>query len=334
MVELAKSKLHGGTALSSIKGLVYRENGGKIMRTPPRAFIEDLNNLPFPARELFDNKAYQKYYQTQFGYTTTSMITSRGCPFSCDFCSRPIFGSDMRTRSVTNIVDEAETIEALGYERVWFADDCFTLNRTHLLGVCEELMRRRLGVGWECLSRVDTMDAEVAVAMKRSGCIRVFFGIESGNNAVLGIMNKQITTDQAQHAVEAAKAAGLQVGAFFIVGYPGENDKTVLDTIRFASKLPLDYLSFTLPYPIPGAPLYERVKGDGASFEDWEEPKNYRLIRHNLLCNSGFSEGKLKFAIAKAQAQFYGRRILGRGAYRVLGEPLERLTDFWFKRMH
>ena len=332
MVELAKSKLHGGTVLSSIKGLVFREDD-KIVRTLPRTFIEDLNNLPFPARELFDNEAYQKYYQTQFGYTTTSMITSRGCPFSCDFCSRPIFGSDMRTRSVANIVDEVEAIAALGYERVWFADDCFTLNRTHLMGICKELVRRRLGVGWECLSRVDTMDAEVVVAMKRSGCIRVFFGIESGNDSILGIMNKQITTAQAQSAVEAAKAAGLQVGAFFIVGYPGENDKTVLDTIRFASKLPLDYLSFTLPYPIPGAPLYERVKGDGASFEDWEEPKNYRLIHHKLLYASGFSESILKFAIAKAQAQFYGRKLLGETGYGFFGQPFERLTDFAFECM-
>ncbi len=331
MIELANTKRQG-TALSSIQGLVYRGDDGEIMHTPPRAFIEDLNSLPFPAREFFDNEAYKKYYQ-KFGYTTTSMITSRGCPFSCDFCSRPIFGSDMRTRSVANIADEVEAIAGLGYERVWFADDCFTLNRTHLLGVCEELVRRRLGVGWECLSRVDTMDKEVAASMKRSGCIRVFFGIESGNNAVLGIMNKQITTDQAKCAVETAKAAGLKVGAFFIVGYPGETDKTVLDTTRFASKLPLDYLSFTLPYPIPGTPLHERVKGNGAAIEDWEEPKNYRLIRHKLLYASGFSESKLKFAIAKAQAQFYGRKVLGEMGYCLVGQPFERLTDFAFECM-
>ncbi len=226
-----------------------------------------------------------------------------------------------------------KTIAGLGYERVWFADDCFTLNNRHLTAVCEELTRRRLDVSWECLSRVDTMDAQVASAMKRSGCIRVFFGIESGNDSVLGLMNKRITTTQAKHAVHVAKAAGLKVGAFFIVGYPGESDKTVLDTVRFASGLPLDYVSFTLPYPIPGTPLYERVKGDGVSIEDWEEPKNYRLIRHKLLYASGFSESKLKFAIIKAEAQFYGRKILKNSTYHVLGEPFERLTDYAFKCM-
>lgn len=318
--------------LSNVKGLTYKD-GECIVRTGPRGFIEDLDSLAFPTRDLFDNEAYKKYYLNRFSYSITSMITSRGCPFSCDFCSRPIFGADMRARSAENIVDEVEEIAALGYDRVWFADDCFTLNRSHLLDVCGEIVKRKVKIDWECLSRVDTMDDEVAEGMKRAGCIGVFFGIESGNDSVLNMMKKRITTRQAKHAVIEAKAAGLKVGAFFIVGYPGESDKTVLDTVRFASGLPLDYLSFTLPYPIPGTPLYERVKDKGVLIEDWEEPKNYRLIRHKLLYASGFSEGKLKFAIGKAQAQFYGRKHFGQTGYRIMGKPFELVTDILFKLM-
>ena len=329
IVELANCFAQG-VGFSGVKGLVYKD-GERIIHTGTRGFIEDLDGLAFPARELFDNDAYKRYYLDKFGYSTSSMITSRGCPFSCDFCSRPIFGTEIRNRTAGNIIDEVEEIAALGYERVWFADDCFTLNRNHLLDACRELVRRKVDVGWECLSRVDTMDAEVAEGMKRAGCLRVFFGIESGNDSVLGIMNKQITTTQAKNAVYVAKAAGLKTGAFFIIGYPGESDKTVLDTIRFASGLPLDYLSFTLPYPIPGTPLHERVKDKGVAIEDWEEPKNYHLIRHKLLYASGFSEGKLKFAIGKAHAQFYCRKYLGKIGYGVLGKPFERLTDLTFE---
>ena len=318
--------------LSDVKGLVFKDSG-HIVHTEPRVFTENLDDLVFPTRDQFDNEAYKKYYLDRFGYSITSMITSRGCPFSCDFCSRPIFGADMRMRSVPNIVDEVEQIAALGYERVWFADDCFTLNRRHLLDVCSEIVWRGLDVGWECLSRVDTMNAEMAKGMKRAGCIGVFFGIESGNDSVLNIMNKRITIAQAEHAVYEAKAAGLKVGAFFIIGYPGESNKTVLDTVRFASGLPLDYLSFTLPYPIPGTPLYERIKDKGVSIEDWEEPKNYRLIRHKLLYASGFSEVKLKFAIGKAQAQFYGRKHFGQKGYNIIGKPFEHVTDLLFKLM-
>jgi anaerobic magnesium-protoporphyrin IX monomethyl ester cyclase len=322
-----------GADLSGVKGIAYRE-GSKVRFTSPRGFVGDLDCLPFPSRELFDNEAYKRYYAGRFGYTTTPLITSRGCPFSCDFCSRPVFGTSFRARSAGNIVDEVESVAGLGYDRVWFADDCFTLDQRHLMGVCDEMVERGVDLGWECLSRVDTMSREVAAAMRRAGCVRVFFGIESGNDRVLALMNKQITVEQARRAVFAAKSAGLQVGAFFIVGYPGESDGTILDTLRFASGLPLDYLSFTLPYPIPGTALFERVKGNGGvSVEDWEEPKNWSLIRHKLLYEAGFSEAKLKFGIGKAHLQFYGRKFLGERGYGLVGLPLERLTDAAFRLM-
>ena len=322
-----------GAPFSGVKGIAFKDAGG-VKFTAPKAFAVDLDTLAFPARELFENDAYKAYYFKRFGYTSTPLISSRGCPFSCDFCSRPVFGTSFRTRSPANIVDEVEQIAEFGYGRVWFADDCFTLNREHLMEVCDLLAKRRLDIGWECLSRVDTMDSEVAEKMKRAGCVRVFFGIESGNDDILTVMNKQITTAQARRAVCAAKEAGLQVGAFFIVGYPGENDGTVLDTVRFASGLPLDYLSFTLPYPIPGTALHERVKDIGdISVDDWEEPKNWSLIRHKLLNGSSFSETKIKFAIGKAQVQFHVRKHMGNRAYDVIGEPFERLTDAAFKLM-
>ena len=293
MVEIADC-IEQDSDLSSVKGIAYKKNG-HVFFTPPRNFISNLDESPFPSRDLFDNESYKRYYSKKFGYTTTSMITSRGCPFSCDFCSRPIFGNDFRTRSPNNIVDEVESIASMGYDRVWFSDDCFTLNRSHIINVCNTMIQRGLTIGWECLSRVDTMDQEVARKMKQAGCIRVFFGIESGNNKVLALMNKRITIQQAHQAVHNAKKAGLQVGAFFIVGYPGETNNTLLDTVNFASSLPLDYLSFTLPYPIPGTSLYERVKNNGGvAVDDWEEPKNYSLIRHKLLYGSKFSEAKLR----------------------------------------
>ncbi len=333
MVDLAQC-YERGVGFAGVAGIAYRESG-KTRFTAPREFVRDLDSLPFPARDLFDNDAYKRYYADKFGSSIAPLITSRGCPFSCDFCSRPVFGQSFRTRSAANIVDEVEEIVGLGYDRVWFADDCFTLNRNRVLAVCDELTKRRLNVGWECLSRVDTMDPEVAARMRAAGCVRVFFGIESGTNEVLGLMRKQITVEQARSAVYNAKAAGLRVGAFFIIGYPGENDDTVLNTVRFASALPLDYLSFTLPYPIPGTALFERVKNDGGFIvDDYEEPKNWALIRHKLLYHSGFSEAKLKFAIGKAQVQFYGRRILGNRAYSIFGLPMEHVTDSAFRLMH
>jgi anaerobic magnesium-protoporphyrin IX monomethyl ester cyclase len=139
-------------------------------------------------------------------------------------------------------------------------------------------------------------------------------------------MNKQTTTKQAEEAVRLCKMRGIQAGAFFILGYPGENYKTVSDTIRFASSLPLDYLSFTLPYPIPGTPLFERVREE-MFLEEWEEPKNLKLLKHKLLFNSNLSEPKLQFAIIKGMVQFYIRKYLGRRAYALAGTLFETITD-------
>lgn len=330
MLELVQ-KAEKGEDFAKVKGIQYRtKNTGKVKRTPPREFIKNLDSIPFPARDLFDNEAYQRHYKQNFGYTTTSVMTSRGCPFTCDFCSRPVFGNRFRTRSAENIVDEVEKVQELGYDRIWFADDCFTLNRKRLIDICDEITRRGIGISWECLSRVDTIDSETATKMREAGCIRLYFGIESGNDQVLRLMQKQITTNQARRAVITAKHSGIQVGAFFIIGYPNETDQTILDTVKFASSLPLDYLSFTMPYPIPGTPLYERVK-DKMTVNDWEEPKNPHLIKHKLLYHSDFSETKLKFAILKAKAQFILRRNLGTKGYKLLITPFERLTDHIFK---
>jgi len=333
MLELV-SAIENRRSVSAVRGIVYKKqkknDDPRVVYTPPGGFIEDLDSLPFPSRDFFDNQSYKNHYSEKFGYTTTSLISSRGCPFNCDFCSRAVFGRGFRTRSASNIANEMESVQTLGYDRIWFADDCFTLNRKRLLIICDEIIQRRLKMDWECLSRVDTIDMETALKMRQAGCIRVFFGIESGNDAVLALMKKKATAKKARKAVLTTKSAGIQAGAFFIVGYPGETDKTILDTLKFASSLPLDYLSFTMPYPIPGTSLYEKVK-DTIEFDDWNEPKHRTLTEHRLIYRSDFSEAKLKFAIVKGSTQFRLRKFLGNRGYAFLGEPLERLTDCVFR---
>ena len=333
MLELVNQFVNGGD-LSGIKGIVYREKtSGKIKRTSQRGLSADLNFFPNPSRELFDNEAYKKFFSKKFGYTTTAIMTSRGCPFSCDFCSKPVFGSNFRARSASKVVDEIEEVISLGYSRVWFADDCFTLDRNRLHGICDEIIRRGLKISWECLSRVDTLSSETVALMKLAGCVRMFFGVESGNDSILELMNKQITIKQVVEALQLCKISGIKAGAFFIVGYPGENDKTVLQTIKFASSLPLDYLSFTMPYPIPGTPLFERLVGDMVC-DEWAEPKNLNLVKHKLLFASDLSERKLKFAIVKGMAQFYFQKYLGRNGYKLLGRPFENVTDSIYNLLH
>jgi anaerobic magnesium-protoporphyrin IX monomethyl ester cyclase len=333
LLELVK-----GMPLNSIRGIVYRHNGSKLLRaqavgsevakTPGREPIKNLDSIPLPARELFDNRSYIDYYRKIGGPSVTSIISSRGCPFSCDFCSRPVFGSTFRERSPGNIVDEVEQVIRLGYDRIFFQDDCFTLTKRRVQAFCDEVKKRGLHFGWECLSRVDTLDGETARRMREAGCDQIFLGLESGSDRMLGIMKKSATSEQGRRAVEAAHCSGLRIGAFFIIGYPGDDDDSMLETMRFASRLPLDYLSFTLPYPIPGTGLYDRV-GDRL-LEGLPEPKQRGLIQHQLIYYSEISEAKLKFGIAKAITQHRLRRRLGRAAPLVVA-PFEILTDSLFR---
>ena len=326
MLELVKA-FENGVNFSQVSGIVYKDTkSGEIIRTIERERIKNLDAIPFPFREQYDNLSYKRYYLEKFGYTITTIITSRGCPYNCDFCSKPIFGNLIRNRGVVNLVDEIEEVISLGYERVWFADDCFTLDKKRLIKVCDEITNRHLKIGWECLSRVDMLDSELVRRMKQAGCLRIFFGIESGNDSILAEMKKNATAKKAEEAVRLCNAENVKVGAFFILGYPGENDETLLNTVKFASSLQLDYLSFTLPYPIPGTPLFERLKGDIIA-EEYTEPNQVQFLKQKLLFRSHLSESNLKSAIVKGMTNFYVQKYLGRRVAKLIELPFNLLTD-------
>lgn len=325
ILEIVKA-YEAGLDYSSIKGLEYRNHAVDI-RTPTRELQLDLDKIPFPARELFQNQKYIDHGKRRFGHSATTVITTRGCPFSCEFCSNAVFGATYRERSPGNVLNEVEEALALGYDRIHFADDVFTLNRKRMMQICEEIQAREMEFKWECLARVDSIDKATTEAMKKAGCDRIFFGIESGDESILKLMNKKILLDQARRAVEAARGAGLKTGAFFILCYPGETDETVLKTIRFATSLPLDYLSFTMPYPLPGTRLSERIKSKVTN--DWKGQSSL-LSDHSLIFKSEFSEAKMRFAILKGQIQFAFQKRSDSPLY-LAKKPFEMITDILFK---
>ena len=308
-----------GADLGAVPGVVAAApGGGAAAAGPPRPFAADLDALPFPARDLLPNASYISHGRRRYGYAVTTVMSSRGCPFACEFCSNVVFGHSYRERSPGSVVDEIEQALALGYDRISFSDDVFTMRPERVVAVCDEIERRDLRFAWECLARVDGIDRETAAAMRRAGCRTVFFGIESGSDEILRVMRKGITAAQAREAVWAARDAGLEVGAFFILCYPGDSDETVLETLRFAGSLPLDYLGLSMPYPLPGtalgARMASRVTGES-------RPDGSLLMNQQLTYESDFSAAKMRFAILAGKGQFVLRRRLGR-----FGPAAARLT--------
>lgn len=312
-----------GHSWKNIEGIAYRNENGQCHATRSRSFQPNLDSIPFPAREMFPNEAYKKYWRRYHGYTATSQITTRGCPYLCDFCSNPVFGISYRERSARNVVDEMQTVAALGYDRVFFTDDCFTQNPKRVDQICDLLIEERLGMDWMCLSRADRLGKTLAQKMAKAGCVQIFFGIESGNERMLGIMNKRIILEDVREAVTSANYAGISTGGFLILGYPGESDTSLLDSLRFSSSLPLDYLSYSFPYPIVGTGLYTKVR-ERINKPEWRKQRG-KASRHQLLFAGDFSETKLRFAKHKGLIQHFLRRRGPTGA--AAASVFERITD-------
>jgi radical SAM superfamily enzyme YgiQ (UPF0313 family) len=250
--------------VSTVNGIIYKR-GEEIVRTGPSPFIDNLDSLPFPARELLPPLSqYRPSPASCKRLPQATMMTSRGCPYHCAFCDRSVFGNHPRTRSPSNVVDEMEVlVDKYGAKEIRFWDDIFNINQHRVIGICKELLSRRLDVPWTCLARVDHMNAEVLDAMAKAGCWQVDYGIESGNQAVLdGIMKGQ-TLGLVERVVKMTRKAGIGVRGFFMLALPGETKSTMEDTISFAKRLDLTSAVFHLATPFPGTDLFALAKQSG-----------------------------------------------------------------------
>jgi anaerobic magnesium-protoporphyrin IX monomethyl ester cyclase len=288
--------------LLSYPGL-HRERDGRVWSSPPgHNPPEVLDQLPLPDRSGFDHCQYQAAMEENTGLRQTSLIVTRGCPFSCDFCSKPIWGDLFRKPPLEKVFSEIEEIIALGYRALWIADDCFTLDNEYLTAFCHEMIRRNLPINWTCLSRVDRITPELAGLMKQAGCIRVYLGLESGSNETLRLMNKRVTVEQGIRAVQLFSQAGIGTAGFFMVGYPKESIESIEKTFALALSLPLDEAWFTIPLPLPGTPLFNRV-ADRLSWEDWEVSNQVKFVYP-----SEFDELWLGRRISETMAAFRKKR--------------------------
>ena len=263
--------------LPSYPGLYMRRDGTIVSSPPVHHPSETLDRLPLPDRSGFNHARYQAAMEKNTGLKQTSLLVTRGCPFSCDFCSKPVWGGLFRKPPLEKVFSEIEEILTLGYTCLWIADDCFTLDSEYLAAFCREMVRRDASVSWTCLSRVDRLTPGIVDLMKRAGCIRVYLGLESGSDETLRLMNKQVTVEQGIRAVHLFSRAGIGTAGFFMVGYPGETAESIEKTFDLVLSLPLDEAWFTIPLPLPGTPLFDRV-ADLASWDDWEVSSQVKFV--------------------------------------------------------
>jgi anaerobic magnesium-protoporphyrin IX monomethyl ester cyclase len=246
--------------LRSISGLAWRDAGLAVVNAA-RRLIDDLDALPLPRHDLLP---LSKYRAPMVDGPYSFVVTSRGCPGECRFCIKHVsYGRSVRFRSPENVLAEIEMLAGLGIHSVHMYADLFTLNRDHVMGICQGLLDRGLRIRWTCNSRVDFVDPEMLDLMGRSGCWMISWGIESGDPDMLRSMHKGITLEGIERATRWAHDAGIRNWGYFIIGLPGETEASIRHTIDLAKTLPLDLALFHIAAPHPGTPLFFEVVENG-----------------------------------------------------------------------
>ncbi|MFH1190115.1 MAG: radical SAM protein [Candidatus Omnitrophota bacterium] len=227
-------------------------------------YQKEIDSFPFPDRDIIDIKSY-KYYLD--GRPATTVISSRGCPFGCNFCANNAWGKTLRMRSPQNVYEELELLkDKYGYRAFMFFDDTMTVDRKRMKEICALL--KRLDIIYRCFIRSDTVDAEVLSAMRSSGCVEVGVGIESGSQRILNTVNKGETVKKNMEAIKLCHGSGIRVKGFVIIGLPGENEESIGETIDFLDEAGLDDLDVTVYTPYPGSLIYKNKAGFDIDFKD------------------------------------------------------------------
>jgi anaerobic magnesium-protoporphyrin IX monomethyl ester cyclase len=257
MAELVKA-LDNGTCLEKVKGISFRKEG-RVITTPSRKRIQDLDSLPYPAHHLLEPSVEE--YLKHYGKRNFPVITTRGCPFGCIYCSTSAFhGRTYRTRSIPNVLGElAYLIEEYKADNISFVDDNFTMQKDRIVSLCEEMKARKLSLEWGCSARVDQVSEGLLKKMKEAGCTDIFFGIESVSQRVLNLIKKGFTIQQAKDAVKTAEKLGIRTHCSFIIGLPGESVRSLNRIPKFVEETnPSGRVLPNLLEVLPGTELFER----------------------------------------------------------------------------
>lgn len=266
--------------LGEVRGIAFRSKDGMVHRTPPRPQIADIDRQPWPCREAVSIERYLKAWRHHHQAGSVSIITARGCPYDCRWCSHAVFGKTHRRRRPALVVDELEAIlNRYNPDMLWIADDVFTIHHGWLAEFAAEVSRRRIQIPFECISRADRINAHVADLLANLHCFRIWIGSESGSQRILDAMQRGVTVEEVQNAVEMCKARGIQTGMFLMWGYEGEGISDIEATVSHVRRTQPDVFLTTIAYPIGGTPYFTDVADRRTDSLPWAQSsdRNVRI---------------------------------------------------------
>ncbi|MFH0832265.1 MAG: radical SAM protein [Candidatus Aenigmatarchaeota archaeon] len=306
-VDLAKTLEKNGN-LNKVRGIYFR-TGRKIVKTAPRPLIQNLDDVPFPAWDIFPIEIYLKYHIYGYGdFNSMNLLTGRGCPYKCIYCN-DAFHNQSRLRSPENIIEEMEVLkEKYKVSRFSFSDETFVVNRDRVVKFCNLLIEKKMNITWDAAGRVNVSDLELLKLMKKSGCVALLYGIESANQKNLNTIRKGVTLEQQYEGVMNAKKAGVHPRVSIMIGIPGETKESIEDTVRYMKKVnELEYFFYFTPYP--GTPVWAEVKRKGLVKDDDEYLSRFGdgtgFGERIYLNMTDFSDDELKRLKEEAQRRMF-----------------------------
>lgn len=271
---------HSGGNIADIRGLAYRgARGGPPVRTPLRPLIRKLDLLPLPARDLIDMERYRSVWKKAHGFFSLNLVASRGCPYACNWCAKPIYGDSFHARSAESVALEMRELrDRFDVDHLWFADDLFGINNRWVQELADHVERHGAALPFKMQSRADLMPRQTAAALARAGCVEVWMGVESGSQKILDAMQKGIRVEQVAQARESLRENGIRACYFLQFGYPGETWCDIEKTIQMIRETRPDDLGISVSYPLPGTKFYERVREQLGEKTNWVDSEDLSMM--------------------------------------------------------
>jgi radical SAM superfamily enzyme YgiQ (UPF0313 family) len=256
--------------LYQIAGIYFNDASGNMHFTGEREKIKHIDVLPFPNRKKVDLHNYLHAWKQRHGINAISISTMRGCPYTCHWCSRAVYGSSYRRRSPEKVVAEMESIQQqYAPDTLWFVDDVFTISHKWLESFAELIQAKNITLAYECITRADRLDEHVIGLLKKSGCMRVWIGAESGSQRIIDAMDRRVEVGQVQEMIRLTRRHGIEAGTFIMLGYPGETEDDILQTVQHLKAAIPDQFTITTAYPIKGTELYTEIQDAVINNPDW-----------------------------------------------------------------
>jgi len=319
----------GAAPLERIRGLAYRTEMGEVVQTPLRPLRKNIDDIPFPAREMMDIEAHRRAWRAAHGFYSLSIIASRGCPYECAWCQKGVFGRSYRPRAAESVAEEMREIKARYHpDQLRIVDDVTGIDRKWVKRWRDAVIEKDAAMPFECLSRVDLVDRDVLGWLKDAGCVRINFGAESGSQKVLDAMTKGTRVEEIYRAAQLCHEFGIEVYLYIIVGYPGEEWDDIRATVRMLRQTLPEQFSSTIAYPLPGTKFYEQVRDQLTEDPDWTYTAENRLLYRGRYDTRFYRWVQRWLHLEWQQARLRAGR-----ARLSLGARLRTATGLWVTRL-